>query len=98
MRAAVLIPRLRIAVVLLLAMVVAGQLTLHQHNLIPEAGSAATSPCPVCAFGADQAAIETPLFGDTLDFVGYVAVEPDQRVLSPLVLASGVRGPPSLTS
>ncbi|HEX2835027.1 MAG TPA: hypothetical protein VHW00_18580 [Thermoanaerobaculia bacterium] len=83
---------------LLLAFVVAGQLTLHQHNLIPEAGSAATSPCPVCAFGADQASIETPLFGDVLDFVGYVAAGPDPRVLSPLVLPTAVRGPPSLAS
>ncbi len=94
MRAVVLIPRLRVAAVLLLALVVAGQLTLHQHVLIPDGHAAAPIACPACAFAADHAGLDTPLFSDALDFVGLLATAPAPTFASVVLFTSGVRGPP----
>ena len=44
---------LKLAAVLALALLTAGQLTLHNHSLIPEAGTQALV-CAVCAFNADR--------------------------------------------
>ena len=45
--------RLKLAAVLLLTFVSAGQLILHNHSLIPEGRSPALA-CSVCAFSADN--------------------------------------------
>lgn len=94
MRAAVLIPRLRVAAVLLLALIVAGQLSLHQHSLIPESGAAPLA-CSVCAFDADRASLDTPVFGDALEFLGIVVSETEPVAATVSLLTSGVRGPPA---
>lgn len=94
MRTAVSIPRLRVAAVLLLALVVAGQLTLHQHSLIPERGAAAPLACAVCAFDADRVSVETPLFSDALGFLGFLLSKPEPSGASVILFTSGVRGPP----
>ncbi|HVE73013.1 MAG TPA: hypothetical protein VNI54_16725 [Thermoanaerobaculia bacterium] len=60
--------RLRFAAIVLLAVLLAAQLTLHHHSLIPEGGGAPPSPCAVCAFGADPRAVAAPL----LTFVAVV--------------------------
>lgn len=98
MRVVVSISRLRIAVLLLLAFFIAGPLTLHQHSLIPESGGATPLLCPVCAFDADQASLETPLFGDALQFAGFVANEPQTPIAAPLLPSTVVRGPPAHSS
>jgi hypothetical protein len=94
MCAPVSISRLRVAAVVLLALIVAGQLTLHQHSLIPESGGAAPLVCPVCAFDADRASLDTPLFENVLAFAGTVLIEPESHIAPVLFPASGVRGPP----
>jgi hypothetical protein len=95
MRAAVLNPRLRVAAVLLLALIVAGQLTLHQHSLIPESGGTAPLACSICAFDADRTSLDTPLFGDALEFLGIVVSETEPFAATVSLLTSSVRGPPA---
>jgi len=51
---------LTLAAVLALALLTAGQLTLHNHSLIPEAGTPALV-CAVCAFNADRTTPFVPL-------------------------------------
>lgn len=79
---------------LLLALVVAGQLTLHQHALIPEHGGAGPLACAVCAFDADRIRIETPLFSDALGFIGFLVGIPEPSGAAVILFTSGVRGPP----
>jgi hypothetical protein len=83
-----------VAAVLLLALIVASQLTPHQHSLIPESGNAPLV-CSVCAFDADLLSLDTPTFGITLEPLGLVTprTEPFAAIVS--LLTSGVRGPPA---
>lgn len=65
---------LRLAAIVLFAVLFAAQLTLHNHSLIPEAGGAPPLVCPVCAFGADHVTLATPLFAAVLIFLGLIFI------------------------
>lgn len=80
--------------ILLLALLVAGQLTLHQHSLIPESGGTAPVACSVCAFDADRLSLDSPVFYNTLEFLGVLADLQPAPVRSATRLIRGVRGPP----
>jgi hypothetical protein len=93
MRSPVLMHRLRVALLVLLAVVVAAQLTLHNHSLIPEGVGAASLPCAVCAFGADTAP-PTPAVGVALVVVFLLVAAAHSPFSSPLVAPVDSRGPP----
>jgi hypothetical protein len=54
------VPRLKLAAVVLLALLTAGQLALHHHSLAPESG-AASLLCGVCTFNADGITAAEPI-------------------------------------
>jgi hypothetical protein len=93
-RYAVLMHRLRPAVIVVLAVLLAAQLTLHNHSLIPEGGGAPPVPCSVCAFGADRSALDTPLFAAALVLLGLIAVRIDKPALAARRAATTGRAPP----
>lgn len=76
------------------AVLLAAQLTLHNHSLIPEGGGAPPLACAVCAFGADRVTVATPLAA-TLVLLGLVAVRTLPPVASAVPLTTAGRGPPS---
>jgi hypothetical protein len=86
--------RLRLAAVLVLAVLLAAQLTLHQHPLIPEQGGAAAPFCSICAFSADPGALDTPLFATILVVLGMVARTRDNPLAAVVSLATAGRAPP----
>ena len=90
---AVLMHRLRVAAVVLLAVLLAAQLTLHNHSLIPEGGGAALA-CSVCAFGADRSALDTPAALAILVLIGLLFVELEAAVASAVPIALTGRAPP----
>src|SRR5690349_11041401 len=94
MRFAVTMHRLRVAAILVLAVLLTAQLTLHNHSLIPEGGAAPPLACAVCAFGADSITLVTPLFAAAFVFLGLVAARTRTVVASAVVLATAGRGPP----
>jgi hypothetical protein len=94
MRCAVLMHRLRVASVVLLAVLLAAQLTLHNHSLIPEGGGGPALACSLCAFGADRASLDAPLTAVTLVLLGLVFVEHEVAFGSPLPVARSGRAPP----
>lgn len=93
-RFAVLMHRLRLAAVLVLAVLLAARLTLHNHSLIPETGGAAPMACAVCVFGADPGALDTPLFATVLVVLGLVAATRDNPVAAVVQIATAGRAPP----
>jgi heme/copper-type cytochrome/quinol oxidase subunit 3 len=94
MRFAVTMHRLRVAAVVLFAVLLAAQLTLHNHSLIPEGGSAPSLACSVCAFGADRTAPDTPLLAAALVLLGLVAVRTHALVASAVLITTAGRAPP----
>ena len=86
--------RLRLAAVLVLAVLLAAQLTLHHHSLFPEPGTAAPTVCSVCAFGADSSTLPTPLFATILVILGVVAFTRDNPRAVVMPLATAGRAPP----
>ena len=94
MRFAVWMRRLRFAAVVVLAVLLAAQLTLHNHSLIPEGGGAPALVCSVCAFGADRTSLATPLAVATLMLLGLVFVEPVRVVASSVPVSLTGRAPP----
>lgn len=82
------------AAVLVLAVLLAAQLTLHNHSLFPESGTAAPTVCSVCAFGADSGTLPTPLFATILVILGMVALTRDNPRVVVVLLASAGRAPP----
>ena len=86
--------RFRLAVVLVLAVLLAAQFTLHEHSLIPETGGATAVPCLVCAFGADPGALATPLFAAGLVLLGLAFLRLDVPQLAPRRIVLGGRAPP----
>lgn len=94
MRYAVLMHRLRVAAVVLLAVVLAAQLTLHNHSLIPEGGGSPALACSVCAFGADRTAIDAPLAGAILVFLGLLIAERGAVFASVAPVTRTGRAPP----
>jgi len=76
---------LKLAAVLALALLTAGQLTLHNHSLIPESGAPALV-CGVCAFNADRT---TPIISVAVSLV--VAWE-----LAATIVTAAASGTPSL--
>lgn len=94
MRFALTMHRLRMAAVVVFAVLLAAQLTLHNHSLIPEGGGAPSLVCSVCAFGADRVTVATPLAA-TLVLLGLVAVRTHTPVASAVLLTTAGRGPPS---
>lgn len=86
--------RVRLAAVLVLALLLVAQLTLHNHSLIPEAGGAAPLVCSVCVFGADPGSLLTLLFATILVVLGLVAIPRDRPVAVVLSLAAAGRAPP----
>ncbi|MEO8380860.1 MAG: hypothetical protein ABI779_14440 [Acidobacteriota bacterium] len=88
--------RFRVAAVLVLAVLLAAQLTLHNHSLIPESGSTTPLACPVCAFGADAGALDTPLFITVLVVLGTLIARSDVPLAAVVHLATAGRAPPAI--
>lgn len=95
MRCAVWMHRLRVAAVVLLAVLLAAQLTLHNHSLIPEGGGGPALACSVCAFGADRSALDTPVALAVLVLLGLLFVEIQAAVASAVPIARIGRAPPA---
>jgi hypothetical protein len=85
--------RLKLSLVMLLAVLLVGQAAVHHHSLVPE-GSSAAPVCPVCAFGADQTSAVVPLVAPLAAVWNHVAIAP-LRVASGTTLILPSRGPPS---
>lgn len=85
--------RLRPAAVLVLAVLLAAQLTLHNHSLVPEGGAPALT-CAVCAFGADGSSLDTLLPASALVALGLVATLVEAPVLAMRRLVRTGRAPP----
>jgi hypothetical protein len=87
------VPRLKPFAVLLLALLTAGQLSLHHHSLNPETGQSLT--CGVCAFSADSVDTATPA---AIQLVVTATLLPatERPILSASPLALTTRGPPQL--
>lgn len=95
MRCVVSMHRLRVAAVVVFAVLLAAQLTLHNHPLIPEGGGAPPLPCAVCAFGADPASIAVPFVAATLA-VAYVLTPRERGAFASAARATETtRGPPA---
>jgi hypothetical protein len=94
MRCAVSMHRLRVAAIVLLAVLLAAQLTLHHHSLIPEGGGGPALACSVCAFGADRSALDTPLLAAMLVLLGLLFVELEPAFASAVPIARTGRAPP----
>ena len=94
MRSAVSMHRLRVAAIVVFAVLLAAQLTLHNHSLIPEGGGTPPLTCAVCAFGADRIAVVTPLFAAALVVLGLVAVRTHPRVAAAVLVTTAGRAPP----
>ncbi len=95
MRCAVSMHRLRVAALVVFAVLLTAQLTLHNHPLIPEGGGAPPLPCSVCAFGADPASIAVPLVAATL-LVAFVLTPRELEAFASAARATTTtRGPPS---
>ena len=94
MRSTVSMQRLRVAAVVLLAVILAAQLTLHNHALIPEGGASPALACSVCAFGADRPVVDTPLAGVFLVFLGLLFLEADAGFASVAPVPRTGRAPP----
>ena len=87
--------RLKLAAVVFLTLVSAGQLILHNHSLIPEGRSPALV-CSVCAFSADKASAAPPVLARPL-VVAFVVVAAE--VVAPAANVVPIlpsRAPPSL--
>lgn len=91
---AVSMQRLRASAVVLLAVLLAAQLTLHNHSLIPEGGGGPALACSVCAFGADRSALDTPLLVAALVLLGLLFVEHEAAFPSAVPVARTGRAPP----
>ena len=86
------VPRLKLASIVVLALLTAGQLALHHHSLVPEtAGSGLV--CGVCAFSSDGVISGDPQAG-SLVFLATVFPLTERFVPSGVPLASTTRGPP----
>ena len=94
MRSAVSMRRLRIAAIVVFAVLLAAQLTLHNHSLIPEGGSAPPLACAGCAFGADRITLTTPLFAIALTLLGLIAIRRDAPLASAVLVTTSGRAPP----
>ena len=94
MRSAVSMQRLRVAAVVLLAVVLAAQLTLHNHSLIPEGGAGPALACSVCAFGADKASLDSPLAAVVLILLGSLIARQDPLFASAAPVTATGRAPP----
>jgi hypothetical protein len=87
--------RLRVAAVVVFAVLLAAQLTLHNHSLIPEGGGAPPFPCSVCAFGADPATLAVPFIAVTLVVAFLLTPRELQAFASAARATRPGRGPPS---
>lgn len=94
MRSALLMHRLRVAAVLVLVVLLAAQLTLHNHSLIPENGAAVAPICAVCAFGAHSAILVAPVLLAALTLFGMVVLAADAPVASTVRIHATGRAPP----
>ena len=94
MRFAVSMQRLRLAAVVLLAVLIAAQPTLHNHSLIPEAGSGSPPQCGVCAFGADPASVAPPLLVVSLVVLFLLTAREEQAFAFAARPGVPQRGPP----
>ena len=94
MRSAVTMHRLRVAAIVVFAVLLAAQLTLHNHSLSPENGGAPPLACAVCAFGADGITFVTPLVAAAFVVLGLVAVRTHAVVASAVLITTAGRAPP----
>lgn len=85
---------LRVAAIVLLAFVLAAQLTLHNHSLIPEGGGGPALTCAVCSFGADRASLDAPLAAATLVLLGTLCVASGVPFASAAPVTRTGRAPP----
>jgi hypothetical protein len=93
MRSALTMHRLRVAAVVVFAVLLAAQLTLHNHSLIPEGGGAPPLACSVCAFGADRIIVIAPVSA-TLVLLGLVAIRTRTFAASAVLITTAGRAPP----
>lgn len=94
MRSSVSMHRLRVSAFVVFVLLVAAQLTLHNHSLIPEDGGTPPLACSVCAFSADRTTLDTPLFAAVLVLLGLVAVRTHTPVASAVLITTAGRAPP----
>lgn len=95
MRSAVSMQRLKVAAIVVFAVLLAAQLTLHNHSLIPEGGGAPPLACSVCAFGADRIVFaDTVLFVIALILLGLVASRTHAPVAAVVLIPTAGRAPP----
>jgi hypothetical protein len=92
---AVLMQRFRPAVLVVLAVLLLAQLGIHHHSLVPEAAGAPALACAVCAFGADQGVLDTPVFAAALVLVGLIAARHDAPIILARSLVRAGRAPPA---
>jgi hypothetical protein len=86
------VPRLKLASIVVLALLTAGQLALHHHSLVPENG--ASSPvCAVCAFKSDGVDADD-LRVEGLSVVADVFPLAERFIRSAVPLSPTTRGPP----
>ena len=85
---------LKITLVIGLALLLSGQLVLHNHSLIPEGNGSPALVCPVCAFGAERATIVDPLGVPPVVIVSAVVAVAVADVTSAPRRAASSRGPP----
>ena len=93
MRSALTMSRLRVAAVVVFAVLLAAQLTLHNHSLIPEGGGVPPLACSVCAFGADRITVIAPISA-AMVLLGLVAVTTRTPVASAVLITTAGRAPP----
>jgi hypothetical protein len=89
---AVEVRHLKIAAVVLLALLTAGQLALHHHALTPEGGNTALV-CGVCVFVADDAGPSLPP-AISLVVISVLTPAAECAAVSATPLALTTRGPP----
>jgi hypothetical protein len=94
MRFEVSMRHLRIAAIVVFAVLLAAQLTLHNHSLIPEGGGAPPLACAVCAFGADRITLDTLPLVIALVLLGLVAIRIHAPVAAAVLITTAGRAPP----
>lgn len=87
--------RLRVAAVVVFAVLLAAEVALHHHPFIPEGGGATLPACSVCAFGADGTTLDMQSFGAALVLMGgLVAVRTHTAKASAVLVSTAGRAPP----
>lgn len=84
--------RLKLAAVVALALLTAGQLALHNHPLVPDSTGSGLV-CGVCAFSCDDSAAGDPKV-ESLEVLASLLPLTERFVPSAVPLSLTTRGPP----